>query len=197
MVALLLGACEGTIGDVDDDRPNAQDPSVEAPTREPVGSAEFDPSRQMRRMSADQLRLSLEQATGQSWRDYDDLAGALGRADLAEVTEDSRIVNVTFAKVLDDVARQMCDDAVENDLERGEAERLILRHTGDTHDDAANDENLRHLMYRFWSMDVPEGDARLEPWRALLSEPLENDDPIERWKLVCVGLLTHPNFFTY
>jgi hypothetical protein len=46
-------------------------------------------------------------------------------------------------------------------------------------------------------------DSRLEPWRGLLQSglPAGEQDRInqgrDRWKAVCVGLVTHPDFLTY
>lgn len=190
--------CEGEISGSDPGEELPEGPAVDpSPRREPVGSAEFLPARQVRRMSADQFRRSVERATGETWDDYEEVAGALGRADLAEITEESGIVNVTFAKVVDDVARQLCDDAVDADLERDAADRVILRFADvDSTDAAAIDANLQYLLLRFWATDVPLDDERLVPWRTLLRDAEDMGDA-ERWKLACIGLLTHPNFFTY
>jgi hypothetical protein len=60
------------------------------------------------------------------------------------------------------------------------------------------------LLLRFWAVEVTEPtDERLVPWLGLLSAPrrdgeeLANADRLARWKAVCVGLATHPDFLTY
>lgn len=175
-----------------------------APVREPVGSALYGQARQVQRMTSDQVRRSLEEATGEIWRDYEDFAGAMGRPDLTEVTEEGQAMNSTFVKILEDAARVSCDAAVEADLGRSAEARVILRHASATDTDrGVLSKNLGYLLLRFWAVDVDEYDERLEPWLNVLTAPneageeLNEDDRLERWKLVCVGLATHPNFLTY
>lgn len=207
---VLLAACQGAIGGpVDDDPRDPVDPTdpidADAPIRESVGGADLDDARRVRRLTADQIARSLEVATGQTWRDYDRFAGALGKPDLAEVTDEGLSVSVAFAKLVEDGARATCDAAVNADVDRPAAERVILRHAGP--DDASFEshvENLRYLLLRFWAVEVTEPtDERLVPWLGLLSAPrrdgeeLTNADRLARWKAVCVGLATHPDFLTY
>jgi len=46
-------------------------------------------------------------------------------------------------------------------------------------------------------------DSRLDPWAALMRTDLPADQgeresqARDRWKAVCVGLITHPDFLTY
>jgi len=207
---LLLAACRGAIGGpVDDDPRDPVDPTdpidADAPIRESVGGAELDDARRVRRLTADQIARSLEVATGQTWGDYERFAGALGKPDLAEVTDEGLSVSVAFAKLVEDGARATCDAAVEADVDRPATERVILHHAGPG--DASFEshvENLRYLLLRFWAVEVTEPtDERLVPWLGLLSAPrrdgeeLTNADRIARWKAVCVGLATHPDFLTY
>lgn len=207
---LILSACQGAIGGPIDDRPidpvDPTDPNGgDAPIRESVGGAELDDARRVRRLTADQIARSLEVATGERWRDYDRFAGALGKPDLAEVTDEGLSVSVAFAKLVEDGARATCDAAVNADVDRPVAERVILRHAGPADDDLALQvENLQYLLLRFWSVEVTDADDdRLAPWLGLLSaprtdgEPLTNANRLARWKAVCVGLATHPDFLTY
>lgn len=172
--------------------------------RELVGSATHERARQVQRLTAEQVRRSLEVATGQPWESFDDFSGALGRPDLTEVTEEGRALNSTFVKIVEDAARVSCDGAIEADAEREPAERVILRHVTEQEEDAEKmAENVRYLMLRFWSLDVSPQDERLAPWLTLLTAPDEQGNAPdaqvrkERWSLVCVGLATHPNFLTY
>ncbi|MBX3250858.1 MAG: hypothetical protein KF901_27010 [Myxococcales bacterium] len=199
------GAIEGGPGggapfDPDPD-PSVVDPH--APSRESVGSAQLEGARQLRRLTADQLHRSLEVATGERWADYERYAGALGAPDLAEVTDEGLSPSVAFAKLVDDAARATCGAAVDADLRREPAARVILRHASAEDDGhAAIVENLRYLLLRFHAVSVDADDERLTPWLGLLSAaPREGELDAAgralRWKAVCVGLVTHPHFLTY
>lgn len=206
----VLSACQGSIGGEGVDPPpepvDPSDPSTgDVPIRESVGGAELDDARRVRRLTADQIVSSLEVATGERWGDYERFAGALGKPDLAEVTDEGLAVSVAFAKLVEDGARATCDAAVEADLERPWAERVILRYASADEDDFdAQIANLRYLLLRFWAIEVVDAtDERLAPWVGLVSaprrdgEPLSAADRVARWKAVCVGLATHPDFLTY
>ena len=199
-------ACEGEIDTsaTDPDTPELVTPSEwDPPSRESVGEATLPAGRRLRRMSADQFVASLEVATGQRWRDYERFAGAMGRADFAEITEEGTELNVTFEKLVEDAARATCDDAVAADV-AGADPAVVLRHaTVEDRDSAAYRENLRYLYLRFLAQKIEsDEDPRLAPWLALLSAPADNEmlsdaDLRRRWTAVCVGLVTHADFVAY
>jgi hypothetical protein len=211
---VILGGCQGVIGGPVDDAPSERvdepgDDPVESggsgPVVESVGDAEFEETRDLRRLTADQFARSLEVATGERWRDFDRFASTLGQPDLVEVLEDGTGIGVAFVKLVTDGARSTCSAAVDADLRRSSEQRVILRHAGPS--DASFDShvaNLRYLLMRFWFVDVPEStDPRLTPWLGLLSAPrtdgreMTDDDRVARWKAVCIGLATHPDFLSY
>jgi len=206
-LAFVLG-CQGLIDDggapIDPPSPTDLDPEVEldTPRRDPAGEAEFPPARRLRRLSAEQFHRSLQVATGQSWSDFERFAGALGRPDLFEVTEEGLETNVTFEKLVEDAARATCAEAVAADR-AGAEEPAILRFADETSRDAASiDANLRYLMLRFHTVNVTDdADPRLTPWRDVLvwgaGDTPTDDQMAERWAAVCVGLVTHPDFLSY
>ncbi|MEO0322435.1 MAG: hypothetical protein AAF447_05735 [Myxococcota bacterium] len=213
LLAALLAACNGQVGDppvpmpiepgVSPDDPGAPpvvDPN--APTPVAIGTAENPLGRRVRRLTADQFHRSLEVATGQSWRDYNRFAASLGQPDYAEVTEQGRELSMTFAKFIDDAARDTCRRALDADRASGEP-GLLLQHAliGDR-EPAVLEENLRYLFLRFLGQALPPGDPALAPFVRILNEregdrELSDNEMRDRWWAVCVGLATHTDFLTY
>ncbi len=207
VLALAL-ACEGVV----EEPATRPDPPFEGPTtegvarpeREVVGAAEHPPTRTVRRLTADQFYRSLVTVTGQEWSGYERFANALGRPDLAEVTDEGRDLSVTFAKLVDDASRDTCRAAVVADRTAPAGEGAILRYvSASDRAPAALATNLRYLFLRFLSVEITsDDDPRLEPWMTLLTTPPAEgdftDEAMEdRWQAVCVGLVTHPDFLTY
>lgn len=224
LFGLVLGlttACQGTVGGPPDGpRRDAgtdllPDSGPGAPNRVSVGPADLDPGpggpgggthggRVIRRLTADQLNRSLTVVTGETWTDFDRYAGALGQPDLVEVTDEGLSPSVAFAKLVEDAARTTCDAAVERDLTRPAAERVILRHATPDDDDLPTlVANVRYLYLRFHALDLAADDERLAPALGLLTAApaaggaLSRAGRIARWKALCVGLVTHPDFLTY
>ncbi|NVB41215.1 hypothetical protein G6O69_25475 [Pseudenhygromyxa sp. WMMC2535] len=181
----------------------------EAPGKEGEGAANFPQARQVARLSADQFHAALQVATGQSWTSYDSYAAALGKPDLAEVTDEGTSFSVSFDKFVHDAARATCRAAIDADLAgggegEGESEGVILRYA------SASDRNaelylanLQYLLLRFLAVEVEIGDPRLDPWLTLLYAPAPEDGELDdtlmadRWWAICVGLATHPDFLSY
>ncbi len=214
-LSLAMTACQGEI-DVPEMEPPVDPPGVTLtpPVLDPSGQADFPTARRVRRLTAEQFHRSLTVATGHSWDKFDRFAGSMGRPDLAEVTEESRDLSVTFDKLAGDAARDTCALAVAADrgVISGEAtgERVILNHVDETVTSGpAVLENLKYLVLRFHGVAVTsDDDPRLAPWTAVLAhrsvdeetgmeiEP-DADAMALRWRAVCVGLATHPDFVTY
>jgi hypothetical protein len=149
-----------------------------------------------------QFHASLVMVTGQAWPLYEDYAGAMGRADFAEITEEGRELSVTFDKFIHDAAMHSCTAAVQADLDGGEAGTVLRWATVSDRDQQTLRRNLDYLMLRVLGQQMREDDDRVAPWMNLLTaEPLEGelDDALmqERWTAVCMGLVTHPDFVTY
>lgn len=109
-------------------------------------------------------------------------------------------LSVTFDKLVHDAAREACGKAV--DLDRTAAGTVIMRDARPAdRDHAKYVANLQYLHLRFLGVKVDAADdARLAPWLTLLeAEPVPTTDTTmaTRWKAVCIGLATHPDFLTY
>lgn len=165
-------------------------PSVEQVAH--VDAAPLAYGRDRKRMNIDQVAASIERLTGQSWREldssgeqvllFDQLSGSLGKPDYLAATEEDLSPGLLFQKFLDDAARSTCMAA----SRVAGAPALVVEED--------EEENLSALLLRFHGHDIPAGDARLEPWMALYEV---STTPETGWALVCVGLITHPDFYTY
>ncbi len=188
-----------TVGESDD---SGGSEDSEPPGKEGEGSAEYPRARQVARLSADQFHASLIVATGQAWVDYPEYSAALGKPDLAEVTEESRSFSISFDKFAHDAARSTCRLAI--DAEVGGGEPVIMRFADPSdRGEAEYVANLQYLLLRFLAIEVDPGDSRIEPWLTLLQAPppegeqLDDELMADRWWAVCVGLATHPDFLSY
>jgi hypothetical protein len=165
---------------------------------EPVGPVEPAPlayGRDRKRMDIDQVAASIEAVTGQRWTEqdtsgetqalFDALSGTLGKPDYLSATEEDLAPGLLFQKFLDDAARSTCTAAVEADLGSGTNHILLV-------DD--REDNMAELMLRFHGHQIEPNDERLQPWLDLHAAAVTSD---RGWALVCVGLITHPDFYTY
>ncbi len=163
---------------------------------EQVATVEATPlayGRDKKRMNIDQVAASIERVTGQSWQELDEsgeqvqlfetLSGSLGKPDYLAATEEDLAPGLLFQKFLDDAARSTCIAASESS---DVGDFLMLMEEPQ--------DNLRALVLRFHGHDWPAEDARLDPWLNLYGL---SETPERGWALVCVGLITHPDFYTY
>ncbi len=197
---------EGGADDSADDGPDSGEPGHQG-----EGEADNPPGRKVRRMSAVQFHQSLVTVTGQAWPLFDDYAGAMGRADFAEITAEGLELSVTFDKFVHDAALYTCNEAVLADIADAGGEMpsgepgTLLRFASITDREPGTlRANLDYMMLRILGQQMrPGDDPRVDPWMNLLTtSPLagvELDDATmtERWIAVCVGLVTHPDFVTY
>ena len=159
-------------------------------------------ARARKRLDVDQLAEAFRQASGGiGWTEirdgreidlFEDLAVTLGRPDYAIVTTESTEPSALFQKFLDDAARQVCARRVEADL-ADPSTAILLPAEGV--DDARQ---LIGLAERFHGRTLEVGDPDLARWAWLLqSARFVAEAPTDGWQAVCVGLFTHPDFFTY
>lgn len=173
-----------------------------APGHHGEGEAEGPAGRRVRRMTAAQFHRSLITVTGQPWPLFDEYAGAMGRADFAEITDEGRELSVTFDKFVHDAALHSCAAAIAADLESPGAGTIMRWVAISERDEVKVRRNLDYMMLRFLGQEMRSEDPRTEPWmKLLLASPSagELDDALmrERWTAVCMGLVTHPDFVTY
>jgi len=59
-------------------------------------------------------------------------------------------------------------------------------------------ENLRMLLLLYHGKKVVENGPELEPWKWYMESAVHvSGDAESVWQGVCVGLMTHPHFYTY
>jgi hypothetical protein len=178
-----------------------------APTQPPPPPP---PPRARRRMNLDQLDQAMRQVSGGiGWTErrgnadvnlFVDLAATLGKPDYIQTTSESLEPSALFLKFLDDAARSVCAKMIERDLAAG-GPGVLLHDVGpdDTIDanEAAVRANLAYLLDRFHGRRDAD-DVALASWRWLfVSASFVGGDPLTGWDAVCVGLFTHPDFYSY
>ncbi len=174
-----------------------------------VGVQPLEPAdRDRRRLDLDQINASIRSATGFGWVDdegrdrFEQLASTLGKADYRNNTVEDRSASLVFQKFLGDAAHSVCGKLVQNDSGRPSADRIFFVHAGidDSVESApdAVEANIRHLLLRFHSRVVEPGADELDPWMWLHeSAGFVSANPRLAWNAVCVGLITHPDFYSY
>ena len=176
-------------------------------------------SAKTQRLSVAQLRGTLPTAMGKDadgndivWMLYsypglEKLADVLGEADYANRTSDNLEISPLYLKFMDAAARDVCNKAIDADLLKTDPKtRVILRYVdkADTVESnaAAIDKNLRYLKLRMHGVKIADDDPTpLVPLRKLFADAtaatVSTDAPVEGWRVVCVGLLTAPEFHLY
>ncbi|MSP90337.1 MAG: hypothetical protein EXR79_00800 [Myxococcales bacterium] len=172
------------------------------------------PTRPLKRMNVDQLDDALQQATGGiAWapappgslkgqNQFVALARTLGKPDYADMTSEDLVPSALFQKFLQDAAVFVCDELIKKDPARPVALKTFFVAAGPTATPdgnlAAVDANLRQLLLRFHGRAVPANAPELQKWRFLLASAQKaTKSPQLGWQAVCVGLVTHPNFYLY
>lgn len=170
------------------------------------------PSRERRRMDLDQLDSTIRSVTGGiGWTEtrgsreinlFEDLAQTLGKPDYLQITDEDLEPSAMFQKFMDDASRSVCLALMEAEASRPSAERVFFVHAAPT--DRLTDApdkvvaNLQYLLLRFHGRKLTPDAAELEPWRWLMqSAEHVTDQQAEVWRTLCVGLMTHPDFYTY
>ena len=209
LVALgaLLCACEGFIGGSDDEPQGTPVDVNPVGTANPVDHPPLDApivSSGARRLTVEQLRRSIPVAMGSTaagepitWqvgskKGLDDNADTLGEADYISTTEDNMEPSPLYLKFMDDAARDVCKRALDADEAQTDAEkRTITRH-------ADPNANLRYLKLRFHGIKVADDDSTsIAELRKLYDGAVATADEREGWHVVCVSLLTAPEFHIY
>ena len=211
---LVLAAGCSKVPSVKQGEPPPVPPGPEQVAAGPVGGAELlpDPLRGRHRMDIDQLSQSIRVVTGGiGWTEqqggvevdlFQQLSRTLGKPDYLELTTEDLTPSLLFQKFLDYAARSVCDRLVERELSSAPEARVLMVHAGPTDrlDDAAAriEENLVMLLLRYHGRPVQAGSEELNPWMWLFESTLHtSDDPVAAWRAVCVGLMTHPDFYSY
>lgn len=201
--APLLFACKSAPPSV------SVDPGVEVDLT-PLASSD---GRAWRRMNIDQLSASLNKVSGGiGWTELDNsgelinlfelLAGSLGKPDYLNTNVEDLDPGLLFQKFLNDASASVCGAWLQRERNQSEAERLLLVHV-DFEDTPASapaeiEANMRQALLRFHGRPIIEGDAVVDPWLNLIDTIYEGTgDMGSAWRGACVGLFTHPDFYTF
>jgi hypothetical protein len=169
------------------------------------------PGRGRKRMNIDQLDLAIEQVTGGiRWRStptsqtgmFEVLALSLGKPDYKDQTSEDLDPGALFQKFLGDAARSVCQELIAREVEASESNRLFLVHAdgSQTYAEAPNmiEDNLAYLLLRYHGNEVTPGSPALNSWIWLFeSATLVSQEPLVAWNTVCIGLIQHPDFYSY
>jgi hypothetical protein len=212
LLALGLGCSE--LPDVKQGQAPAPGPAADPVAATPAGSPQLLPDglRGRRRMDIDQLNASIRLVTGGiGWTEqqgatevdlFVQLSRTLGKPDYLDLTSEDLTPSLLFQKFLDDAARSVCDRLIERELASLPQDRVLMVQAGpsDRIEDApdAIEENLRALLLRYHGHALAAGANELGAWTWLFeSAQHTSGDPVEAWRAVCVGLITHPDFYSY
>ena len=166
------------------------------------------PLRPRKRLDLDQLNSALRGATlGIGWEiaskdQLVELALTLGKPDYIDQTIENLEPSALFLKFLGDASRSACDAVRKRELTLAVGDGALLIEANETQTSAtapvAIDDNLRALLLRFHGRSVAAGAPELEHWRWLYqTAELKLGQPLLAWQAVCVGLINHPDFYTY
>lgn len=168
--------------------------------------------RSRRRMDLDQLDAALRQVSGGiGWTEqrgntqvnlFVELAATLGKPDFAQRTEEDLVPTAMFQKFLDDAARSVCLELMRQDTDRPTAQRTFFMEAAPEDTPSNNreavDRNIRALLLRFHGHRLAAQDPQLERWTWLLRRAEHTGiAPPLAWRALCVGLITHPDFYLY
>lgn len=217
LFALALVACSG--GGDDPDGGGNTDLDVE-PYGEAGPLAEGPTGRWTKRLTVDMLQASVPVVAGRGadgqpirWKvDHkggtrDGFAqnvfgGTLGKADYHRVTEENTVPSSLYAKLLDDVARNVCDQMLQADLAKTEASERVLTRFAGAGSDADVAANVRYLTLRFLGENLEPDAPQIIGLQKLYGEVAAaakgaKDPAMEGWRAVCVALVSSPAFHVY
>lgn len=223
-LALLCGGgvgCNGTApAPATPAAPEKKDPPAMPPPPPPTSEAGVEPGtpgtlsppqgRARRRMNIDQLDAAIRRATsGLGWdvngqNQFTRLAPSLGKPDYLQRTREVLEPSLIFQKFLDDAARSVCARLVAEERNRAADDRVLFVKVPAGRADPSGvtpeavDENLRAVLLRFHGRKLEPGAPELSGWRFLYQSAVTVSGNAETaWQTVCVGVMTHPDFYTY
>lgn len=175
----------------------------------PPGSV---PVRGRKRMDLDQIGQSIRGVTGGiGWTEvvggkevdmWVQLGATLGKPDYVVSTQEDLSPSTLFEKFLGDAARSVCHKLMLRETETPSEQRVFLlfvapTDTSSTHPEGVTD-TLRALLLRWHGRNYDPDATQLVPWQWLFDSTVHiTGDPMAGWNVVCVGLMTHPDFYSY
>ena len=129
-------------------------------------------------------------------------AQTLGRPDYVEITDEIREPTTLYAKLMGDLALDVCAKAIAVDYSAGTLAnaRNIVRFSSleNTLDTQAIGENIRYLKLRYHAQDLPpEGNEDSAALQQVFRTVAQQSSAKAGWQAVCVALLTSPQFHLY
>jgi hypothetical protein len=136
----------------------------------------------------------------------------LGEPNYIDTTEEDLSASPLYLKFMDDAARDVCNRALSADYGRSTPSQRTLIRYADIADTASSNaagvnKNLRYLKLRFHGVKVADDDdAPIAALRNLFTRgvqasaganPSTSNDVKEGWRVVCVALVTAPEFHLY
>jgi hypothetical protein len=140
----------------------------------------------------------------------DTMSSTLGEADYATTTADDLTPSPLYAKFMNDAARDVCQRVLDADAAREEMSDRVLLHEVDPSDvgtpsTTAIDANIRYLKLRFQGIKVAASDDTMvlpvrKAFLAGVAASTSHTPATQAesgWRVVCVALLTAPEFHIY
>lgn len=164
-----------------------------------VGLAAFF-SRKARRVSLEKLKRSVPFLLGGvTWRHrngqnmFDQLKLTLGGADYIALGKNNDDVTKLFLKLMDDMAMNVCKNAIAADYKKAANVRNFVRFESDVN------ANLRFIRLKFHAIYVPKTSTQgITKLRALYDKVLaKTKSQAKAWELICIATLTSPEFYAY
>jgi hypothetical protein len=190
-----------------------------SPQLAPVGASTHDegaadlglgPSRPRRRMDLEQLDASIHRATGGvGWDDGNGNSiliangSTLGLPDYLRSTSEDLNTSAIFLKFLSDAAQATCSTLVARETEPTTTQGVLFGQAPSNATMSADGPRIRaqlaRLLLRFHGRRVRSEAPELERWSELYANAraLRPEEPTAGWRMVCVALLTHPDFYSY
>jgi len=167
--------------------------------------------RSRRRLDLDQLQVAIADATGLVWtvdRDgtetnrFDELSETLGKPDFDGITYEELAPTTTFQRFLDEASLSICSALIENEQKVSQSDRIFFVHANWDDDWASSPSrimsNLQMLLLRYHGREYEPDSEGIKPWLALYQQAESAaGTPLIAWNTMCVGLLTHPDFYTF
>lgn len=153
-----------------------------------------------RRVNLDKLKRSVPYLMGGiTWRHrngqnmFDRLKLTLGGADYISLGKNNDDVTKLFMKLMDDMAMNVCKNAIPADMKKDENKRAFVRFDKDVN------KTLRFIRLKFHAVYVPptstDGIAKLRKLYDNVFNKTKN--AATAWQLVCIATLTSPEFYVY
>ena len=140
---------------------------------------------------------------------WDELSSTLGVPDYFRKVRPDLAPSMTFQKFLADGASAVCADLITIEAGLPADQRVFFVHIDPGVDPlsaaTSTDANIQMLLLRFHGKDVDTGDAEFEPWRNLVVQTAAAPEMPpggqakwwDAWTTLCMGLIQHPDFFSY